>query len=537
MRKKRTKTILSILLVMLSLIALLPGTTAYANISRPETIRIGLFYTHGSKDNTLDDINLSAMGGIEAGVHHNNRFVKVIETAGMMTVSMDIKGNGYHIRLGTSMSDIPQLLARLNELSSMGLTVFPVCDATNNWQIWEGMYNSREDAEGAISSSILPKLGAGNYSVANPSIDRIIMKYGNGLPAIASESPTAFLAAGSAFTGNPKTVSINGRRYRGRLEFRKTPNTRITVINQLKMSEYLYGVVPLEIGTTSTPFEALKAQAVAARTYALTSRHSSQGFDLCNTECCQVYGGYDVEHLSTNNAVDSTAGVIATYYGNLAVLYYFSSSGGRTENSENVWFATVPYLRGVADPYETIFYWSYTFNIAEMTEHMSKSGKNIGTVTDVRILSSSSAGRVLELIIVGTNGSTIYSKSNARTAFPTFLPSQMFTIGNQATYTVKSSNNTLSNIQLSGAVVQTSSSTTMITSSSNVMVADAYGGTRTVNLNPVNTGQFVISGAGRGHGVGMSQIGAMGMARAGYTYEQILKHYYTGIELTRITYY
>jgi stage II sporulation protein D len=101
----------------------------------------------------------------------------------------------------------------------------------------------------------------------------------------------------------------------------------------------------------SWPLEALKAQAVCARTYVMASRKHS-GFDVCTTECCQVYQGIGRANATTDMAVDQTAGQYMTYNGELCVAYYSSSDGGATENSENVWNEAIGYLRGVVDPYE-----------------------------------------------------------------------------------------------------------------------------------------------------------------------------------------
>jgi len=128
----------------------------------------------------------------------------------------------------------------------------------------------------------------------------------------------------------------------------------LCVINTLPVESYLRGVVPLEM-SSSWPLEALKAQAVAARTYAVRSISSSGLFDLYSDTRSQAYGGAGREAATTNAAVTGTAGVIATYGGQPIAAFYFSTSGGHTENIENVWnTAPLPYLKGVDDPYDTL---------------------------------------------------------------------------------------------------------------------------------------------------------------------------------------
>jgi stage II sporulation protein D len=535
-RYKRHFTVVLVLIFMIIIIA--PGHQAGAYVSTPLNIRIGLFYASGSKDTTLESVTMSAMGGLEIGTNQYGNYTKLIETPYIVNAFVDGGVSGYHIRVSEATADATKLSADLNSYLSLGLEAFPVCLENNLWQIWEGCYLSQGDAERAVSSKIIPKLGNGNYTISLPSTDRIIIKYSNGLAAAASESNVSFLMLKSAFNGDPKTISVNGKRYRTSIELRKFPGSNITVINELTMMDYLGGVVPLEIGTTDTPFEALKAQAVAARTYAVANhKHQDLGFDLCNSTCCQVYGGYEVENLATNNAIKATEGMVVTYGGVLAQLYYFASSGGATANSENVWSKAVPYLQSVEDPYEETKYWSYTFTAEEMTRHMANIGRNIGTVTKVEALSTSESGRVVQLKVTGTTGNAYFERVSTRSAFPTYLPSQVFSIGGNSGYTVKNADNQLQNISISGARVQTATGTSSLPGNGSVYVMDGNG--RLVALQPTSTssGDFTITGAGAGHGVGMSQRGAMGMASAGFTYVDILKHYFTGVEVEKANFY
>lgn len=527
-----------ILVLFILVIFIAPGNQTGAYVSTPLNIRIGLFYASGSKDTTLEIVTLSAVGGIEIGSNKNNNYTKLIETPYIVNGQVDGGVSGYHIRISEATSDATNLYAQLNEYLSQGLEAFPVCLENDLWQIWEGCYLSKGDAERAVSSKIVPKIGEGNYTVSLPSTDRIIIKYSNGLAAVASESRSSFLMIKSTYSGDPKTINVNGKRYRTSIELRKFAGSNITVINQLTMGDYLGGVVPLEIGTTETPFEALKAQSVAARTYAVANhKHQDLGFDLCNSTCCQVYGGYEVENLATNNAIKATEGMVVTYGGVLAQLYYFASSGGATANSENVWSKAVPYLQSVEDPYEVTKYWTYSFSISEMTTHMANMGRNIGTVTGIEAIEVSESGRVTELKIIGTTGVAIFNRVSTRSAFPTYLPSQVFSIGGSSGQTVKKGDNVLESITVPGTMIQTATGTSVIGTNTPVYVKDGNGVITLLSTNSSNSSNFTISGAGAGHGVGMSQRGAMGMADAGFTYEDILKHYFTGVQIEKANFY
>lgn len=530
---KTIKRVISVILLSLLITIFLPINNVNALISRPENIRIGINFKYGATNTTLENVMMSSLGGLELGINLNGTYTRVFETTALINAFVDIKSDSYHVKITNAGYDLSTALVNLNHYKSLGLDVFLVCNQTNTWYIYEGEYYSEQDVNLAINNKLKPKLGALDFSVVNPSTRRILIEYGNGVPLIASESNTAFLSITSNFSGTPKVVNVNGDRYRGTIELRKLEDGDITVINELLLNEYLYGVVPLEIGTTNTPFEALKAQAVAARTYALgNSNFTALGFDLTNTTLSQVYGGYDVENLASNNAVDATAADVVTYGGVLARLYYFSSSGGATANSENVWLNPIPYLRSVADPYDRIYRYEYTYTASEIANHLTANGRNVGDVIKIEIVRVSVSGRVVSMRIYGTLGSTSFTNEACRIfAFPDRLPSQMFTVGTASSYAVKMGDNSLQSVELPGILVKTSTGIQMITTNSRVLVANDSGGTISLIITPNANSDFVITGAGHGHGVGMSQYGAMGMAEAGYTYDQILLHYYTGVRL------
>ena len=199
---------------------------------------------------------------------------------------------------------------------------------------------------------------------------------------------------------------------------------------------YLYGVVPREM-PASFEMEALKAQAIAARTYTLKNinKHNSEGYDLCDTTHCQVYGGMDGEQEITNRAVDETYGMIITYNGEIIDALYHSNSGGVTEDSLEAWGNNYPYLISVDDEFSNDApnsNWSINLTADEINKRLKNSGINIGNILDMEVLQTSSNGRVTQLKVLGTLGERILNKGEIRAILgDTELKSTWFTIKNQ----------------------------------------------------------------------------------------------------------
>ena len=228
-------------------------------------------------------------------------------------------------------------------------------------------------------------------------------------------------------------LKLNNRTYRGDVYFISDGNG-IIAVNQLdSVEEYLYSVVPSEM-PSSWDIEAVKAQAVAARTYTLTRMgvHNSSGYDLCDSIHCQVYSGISTETANATKAVDKTEGIIATYNGKPIEALYSASDGGHTDDSENVWSNTVPYLRGVKEVNEIdATKWTREFSKSQIQKLVEASGDDIGSIENMIVSSTSNGGRVQELKIVGSKGTKILTKESIRSFFSPAggsLMSRMFTI-------------------------------------------------------------------------------------------------------------
>ena len=194
-----------------------------------------------------------------------------------------------------------------------------------------------------------------------------------------------------------------GRRYRGTIQV-DVQGGRLRAINLVGLEQYLYGVVPAEV-PDDWPAEVLKAQAVAARSYALATRKTSGDFDLYSDVRSQVYRGIDEEEPTTNDAVDETAGEVLQYRGRVATTYFHSTSGGRTASVIDVWPGSnpVPYLVSVDDPYDSLSPHHIWGPVAVPAARLDRVLKTPGRLTDVRVTVNPSA-RVNAVTGIGSLG-------------------------------------------------------------------------------------------------------------------------------------
>jgi stage II sporulation protein D len=214
-------------------------------------------------------------------------------------------------------------------------------------------------------------------------------------------SSTKALPAPLTFSPGASALALGGRSYRG--TFRVTGGKAVRVVNVVGVEPYLWGVVPREM-PDRWPAEALQAQAVVARTYALGHLEHGGDFDLYADTRSQVYGGIPAESPPARDAVDATAGQVVLYDGELAQTFFFSSSGGRTANVQDVWGSkAVPYLVSVPDPYDTL---SPYHNWGPLRYSAKLLGKRLGArgkLLDVRT-SAAPSGRVRSVTLVGSKG-------------------------------------------------------------------------------------------------------------------------------------
>jgi stage II sporulation protein D len=339
----------------------------------------------------------------------------------------------------------------------------------------------------------------------------------------------------------PKSGNIffNGTEYRGELWFipadsgikdsspsggESPVGAKMTVINELLIEDYLKSVVPSEM-PASWHSEALKAQAVCARNYALTNmnKYSKYGFNLDDTVNSQVYNGVKSEYPASTAAVNDTAGKALRYNGELVSTLFYSSSGGRTENVKYVWGNELPYLLSVDDPYEEPSDWTVHFTPSEIGQKLSAGGIDIGDVLDLEIALRSDSGRVINLIIKGSAGEHVLKLENTRSFFN--LRSNHYSINKNR------EGGYMPNIITAKGIFPLTSGIITPSGIKDIPVTRIMtkNGITEVSGGTVTGYDFV--GKGFGHGAGLSQYGAKGFAENGYTYEQILRHYYTGVYL------
>jgi len=330
--------------------------------------------------------------------------------------------------------------------------------------------------------------------------------------------------------------------YRGRIEVgRYGGKSTLTAVNVVPLEEYLYGVVPCEM-PASWHMEALKAQAVCARSYALIKAgyHAEtdikRGFRMVDTVQSQVYGGISYEHSRSTAAVNATKGETLCYENRTVTGYYFAASGGHTESVEDVWGFTIPYLQGVPDVYETNPSkkpWSVTLSEDELKRLLHSEGEDVGSVKKVTQEVVTSSGRVYSLRIIGSLKSVGLATDALRnvlelasTKFKVFgadsVPDTVTVQGASGTKTTA-----IHDCYVIGAdgVVQRADGLT-----EQYVVLGADNMTSYPRYAPEES-EYLFAGMGHGHGVGMSQSGACGMAEEGFNYTEILEHYFTGISV------
>jgi stage II sporulation protein D len=257
------------------------------------------------------------------------------------------------------------------------------------------------------------------------------------------------------------------------------------VINRVDLEEYVKGVVPAEVSSTWHP-EMLKAQAVAARTYALYQQmlSATREYDVAATVQDQVYRGKQGIDAGILRAVEETRGLVITYQDAPIYAAFSSTAAGLTEDAMNVWSKDYPYLKGVECPFDLMspyYQWKSSFKIDTLEQSLRQQGFTVGSISTMTPLSFSRGGRVATLRILHSGGELVLRGEELRKAVGyTIIPSTQFAI-------------------------------------------ESIGR------------DVVLSGFGAGHAVGMCQWGAKELAELGYPFTTILRYYYPGTELQHMT--
>ncbi|HJV35655.1 SpoIID/LytB domain-containing protein [Geomonas sp.] len=281
----------------------------------------------------------------------------------------------------------------------------------------------------------------------------------------------------------PVRVAVNGKGYRGVLEVSAGTERGLLVVDELPLEDYLVGLINCEI-SSAWPMEAIKAQAVIARSYAIFQKNARRGapYQLESSVMDQVYEGCDVEDSRAARGVQETAGEVVTYDGKVIQAFYHSNCAGHTESSKTVWGLSIPYLRGVACRYcqeANPIGWELKLPLKKVEAQLKAAGIRVAGVREIRVLERNESGRVQDLVVIDGKGRTIVPGVAFRKAL-------------------------------------------------------GYSQLKSTNFEIRMAGDdCLINGAGSGHGVGLCQWGAKQRAADGFDYHEILTYYYPGVKLAK----
>ena len=486
------------------------------------------------------------------------------------SISSDIQVGCYHIQVPGTFGGFEEAGAAAAQYDG-GFVAW----IDGAYQVRVGAHPSKEAAEAANSfGGIVVGTSSYGMSVVKTGTSQILFQYDCG--------ESGKLAVQPDVTGAEETRTwFSDYKYRGGFQYFRRGGGNLTVVNVVTLEDYVNGVICFEMGR-SWPLEALKAQAVCARTYVLKNlnKHGSYGFDICTSTSCQVYHGmgskrpdYGPSEISMQ-AVEETAGMVARYNGKLAETPYSSSFGGASEDAKNIWGTDTdvehPYLRGVTDPYEADVSsinsrssWTVSYTAAQLTQRLQGYGLGMGTSVDRLALTYSPQGNVIQVVVHWANGqSNTVSASNIRSRFGVdairftvngagtgepALPEQpsaggeLYINGDAAPDGVEgkyaiTGSGTLSQIGQDVYVIDGSGAVSRLETGESGEDPGSGGGfpvqpgSGTVT---VSGGTYTFNGAGYGHQLGLSQYGAYAMSNRGMGYDEIVRFYFPGVQIER----
>lgn len=280
----------------------------------------------------------------------------------------------------------------------------------------------------------------------------------------------------------PLRATVNGKGYRGVLEV-SAADRGLLVIDELPLEEYLIGLINCEI-SSSWPIEAIKAQAVIARSYAIYQKNARKGalYQLESSVMDQVYEGCDVEDSRAARGVQETAGEVVVYDDKVIQAFYHSNCAGHTESSKTVWGLSIPYLRGVPCRYcqeANPIHWEQNIPLRKVEAALRAAGYHVSGIRELRAAERNQSGRVQEVAVSSAKGRVLVPGVAFRKAL-------------------------------------------------------GYGVVKSTNFDIAVSGDDCrITGSGSGHGVGLCQWGAKERATDGFDYREILSYYYPGVKVEK----
>ena len=408
--------------------------------------------------------------------------------------------------------------------------LIPVLKGPKTWALYE-----RSESSSAVAREHLVRVTFGKSSFL---IDAVEGK------ASETYSPYPQIKAVNAKNDpSGKIISLGTRSYRGRIEIVRSGG-KLTAVNIISIEAYLCGVVTCEMSRTYDP-EALKAQAVCARSYALyksgfTCRGTlSNPYSLSDTTASQVYRGVDGESKEAVAAVKATVGEVIYSGDNLVETFYFSTSGGSTESGIDVWGIKSAIYNSKPDLYELSPEkkpWVITYTLEKMRELLKNSAYDVGTVRSVKEMIVTGTGRVTSLKITGNTSSKTLGLQEAQSVFG--LPSAKYKVvfgGSSTEMPYVTSDESKERLFSSGLYAINGSGTLSKLDGSEQLIVISDDNMVNFPLIDVPVGSVAFFGMGYGHGIGLSQSGAQGLAVNGFDYKEIINYYFDDIRIDRYT--
>lgn len=517
----------------------------------PERVKVGLNYNSASSEmviscnspavvNSLNGEDRSALLNVSKPLklsfrtdgYYNiiDREIKKIQYIKAVKYQGDIIGP-YHIQIGEAFADYDTAEKLLKSIKTKLPNSFLAYDGV--WSVWTGLFLDEKQCVDQINI-YKDENNSYTYKPVEPDQRRIQIADVNNNDVMLIYKTQQVEIKSSESMKNTNPLEINGVKYRGNILLKTQDDGSIFAINDVAFDEYLYSVVGSE-ANPAWPIEALKAQAVAARNYAVINlgKHNKDGYDLCSTTHCQAYKGYSKEHESTNRAVAQTKNKLVFYGDEVATTFYHSSSGGHTESSENIWSEEIPYLRGVDDSFSIGSpndSWTHALDRKAMQQKLVENNMDIGDIIDVNIIETSEFGRAKKVEITGSKSAVILEKEKIRTIFGTSnIKSIWYEIKTDSDVNIYDTNSNSIRVKRPQGlhIISASGQATIEPSSKKISIKGLFD-VQQYNIMPQT---YILNGKGWGHGVGMSQYGAKGMADSGYSFIEILEHYYTGTKV------
>ncbi len=406
--------------------------------------------------------------------------------------------------------------------------LIPVLKGPKTWQLYE-----RSDGSSAVSREHLIRVTFGKSTFLIDSCEGSDSKTYSPYPQIK--------AVNSKNDPSGKIISLGTRSYRGRIEIVRSGG-KLTAVNIISIEAYLCGVVTCEMSKSYDP-EALKAQAVCARSYALyksgfTCRGTlSNPYNLSDTTASQVYRGVTGESKEAIAAVKATVGEVIYRGDDLVETFYFSTSGGSTESGIDVWGIKSAIYNSKPDLYELSPEkkpWVITYTLEKARELLKSNGFDVGTVKSVKEMIVTGTGRVSSLKVTGSTSSKTLGLQEAQIVFD--LPSAKYKVvlgGTSPVMPYAVSDDLKERLFGSGLYAISGNGTLSKLDTLEQLIVVSDDNMMNFPLMDVPAGSVAFFGMGYGHGIGMSQSGAQGLAVNGFDYKEIINYYFDDIRIDK----